>query len=55
MLAKTFGIDTVLGCEIRFTDNKNDYLIYGVNREILEESFDYLDGDLKTYRENVLE
>ncbi len=52
-LAKPYGIKIILGCEIRFNENCNDYLIYGVNRDILEESYDYLQYDLKTYRENV--
>lgn len=52
-LAKPYGINIILGCEIRFNENYNDYLIYGVNREILEEAFDYFDRGLLEYRKNV--
>ncbi|MCQ2440739.1 MAG: PHP domain-containing protein [Clostridia bacterium] len=53
-LAKPYGIKILLGCEIRFTENKNDYLIYGVNRDILEEAFDYFDSGLENFRKNVV-
>ena len=51
--AKPYGINILLGCEIRFNENSNDYLIYGVNREILEEAFDYFDKGVSGYRKNV--
>lgn len=52
-LAKAYEIKIILGCEIRFAENNNDYLIYGVNKEILEEAFEYLNYDLETFRKNV--
>ena len=52
-LAKPYGIRILLGCEIRFAENNNDYLIYGVDRAILEEAFDYLPFDLAIYRSHV--
>lgn len=53
-LAKPYGIKIILGCEIRFgTDNVNDYLIYGVDREILEKAFDYLPYTVEKYRSEV--
>ncbi|MBO7519442.1 MAG: PHP domain-containing protein [Clostridia bacterium] len=51
--AKPYGIDILLGCEIRFNENSNDYLIYGVNREILEEAYDYFGRGVSEYRKNV--
>ncbi len=51
--AKKYGIKVYMGIEIRFAENKNDYLIFGVNRDILEEAFDYLDKTLVDYRKNV--
>ena len=39
LASKKFCINILLGCEIRFADNSNDYLIYGVDRNILEEAF----------------
>lgn len=54
-LAKPYGIKIILGCEIRFgTDNANDYLIYGVNKEILEQAFDYLPYTVEKYRTEVV-
>lgn len=52
-LAVPYGIKIYLGCEIRFSQNCNDYLIYGLNREILEEAFDYLTADIECFRHNV--
>ena len=52
--AKPYGIGIILGCEIRFNENCNDYLIYGVNREILEEAFDYFGRGVEEYRKNVV-
>lgn len=51
--AQAYGIKILLGCEIRFADNNNDYLMFGVNRDILEEAFDYLGGTLEEYRKSV--
>ena len=51
--ALPYGINIVLGCEINFKENHNDYLLYGVNREILEEAFDYFDKGVEEYRKNV--
>lgn len=52
--AKPYGIKALLGCEIRFSDSSNDYLIYGVNRSILEEAFDYLPYTVEDFRKNVI-
>lgn len=51
--AKPYGINIILGCEIRFDENSSDYLIYGVNREILEEAYDYFGKGAEAYRKNV--
>ncbi|MBO4468633.1 MAG: PHP domain-containing protein [Clostridia bacterium] len=51
--AKPYGIKILLGCEIRFADNTNDYLIFGVDRDILEEAFDHIGGTLEEYRNSV--
>lgn len=47
------GIKAILGCEIRFMENHNDYLIYGVNRDILSEAYDYFEKGLFAYRSEV--
>ena len=46
------GIKVLLGAEIRFTENNNDYLIYGVNREILKDIYDQLPYGIENFRKN---
>lgn len=36
------GVKVYLGAELRFTENYNDYLLFGVNEKILEEIWEYL-------------
>lgn len=47
------GIKVLLGAEIRFTENNNDYLMYGVDREILSVAYDYFTRGLEAYRTEV--
>lgn len=49
-LGEKSGIKVYLGAEIRFTENNNDYLIYGVNKEILSEIYDYLPYGIENFR-----
>ena len=51
-IGKEQGLKVYLGAEIRFTENCNDYLIYGVDRKILEEIYDYLPYGLENFRKN---
>ena len=51
--AAPYGINIILGCEINFKENANDYLIYGVDRKILEDAYDYFEKGVVSYRENV--
>lgn len=44
------GIKVYLGAEIRFTENHNDYLVFGVDRKILEEIYDYLPYGIENFR-----
>lgn len=46
------GIKVLLGTEIRFTENFNDYLIYGVDRPMLEEIYDLLPYGIENFRKN---
>lgn len=54
------GIKVLLGTEIRFADSKeerfadkiNDYLIYGVDKNILLGAYDYLGESLEVFRTN---
>lgn len=47
------GIKVYLGAELRFRyENANDYLLFGFELDQLDDIYDYLDGDLRTfYRE----
>ena len=49
---ESLGIKVILGAEIRFTENNNDYLIYGVNREILKDIYDLLPYGIENFRKN---
>lgn len=44
------GVKVYLGAEIRFTENANDYLVFGVDRDLLEEIYDLLPYGLKNFR-----
>lgn len=51
-IAKPLGLKVYLGAEIRFTENSNDYLIYGVDRKTLEEIYDLLPFGIENFRKN---
>lgn len=42
-----------LGVEARFDENPSDYLLYGVDREILGKIYDYLEKGLAAFRAEV--
>ncbi len=44
------GIKVILAAEIRFTENDNDYLIYGVTRKMMEEIYDLLPFGVDNFR-----
>ena len=46
------GIKVYLGAEIRFTENNNDYLIFGVDEEMLFEIYDLLPLGIENFRKN---
>ncbi len=46
------GIKVYLGAEIRFTENINDYLIYGVDQQKLGEIYDLLPNGIEYFRKN---
>lgn len=46
------GLNVILGCEIRFTENINDYLVFGICEEDLSVMYDLLDkGIVNFYNE----
>lgn len=44
------GIKVILAAEIRFSENENDYLIYGVTRKMMEEIYDLLPYGVNNFR-----
>lgn len=47
------GLKVLLGAELRFSESINDYLLFGVNREILLQCHPYLKKDLPSFRREV--
>ncbi len=57
--AEEVGVKAIFGIEIRFAENKNDYLLYGVKENDTEEIISYLGGTLEDFykgfqREDIL-
>lgn len=51
-LGEEKNLKVFLGAEIRFTENENDYLIYGVDEKMLPEIYNYLPDGLENFRRN---
>lgn len=50
----TLGVKVFLGAELRFdSENSNDYLLFGVDRDILSYAYDAQNGTLEEFRKNV--
>lgn len=50
---KNTKMKILLGMEIRFTENSNDYLVYGIDEEFVEKSYDFLDGTLEKFYKSM--
>lgn len=48
-LGMAFGINVILGCELRFTENLNDYLVFGIDRDFLGFAFDSMNQGLENF------
>jgi len=48
---KKLGLKVILGMEIRFTENVNDYLIYGFDEDFLKDNKELYKLNLKGFRE----
>lgn len=48
--AKDCKLRIFLGAELRFPPNCNDYMLYGVDRDILSRCYDYLDKEVGVFR-----
>ena len=51
--AQKYGLHVFLGAELRFEENPNDYLLFGVDREILTKCYEYLDKGVEQFRKEV--
>ena len=51
--AEKYGICVYLGAELRFRENINDYLVYGVDEGLLRTFYDYIPTDVVTFRAEV--
>lgn len=47
---EAMGLRVYLGAEIRFTENNNDYLVFGVDRAVLEDIYDRLHLGVEAFR-----
>ena len=43
------GIHVIFGCEIQFAENRNDYLLFNITPEFLQEAYEYLLGDFVSF------
>lgn len=48
-----YGVKVILGCEIRFTENWNDYLLFGINEEDLKDFYNALELGFENFAKNV--
>jgi len=47
------GIKVYLGAELRFTENLNDYLLYGVDRDMLKSAYEALEHGEEYFYRNI--
>ncbi len=52
-VGEKLGINVILGCEMRFTENHNDYLVYGIDRDFFELAYDNMDKGLESFSQQV--
>lgn len=46
---KRFGVHVILGVEVRFCENDNDYLVYGVEPSDIEKIISYIDKGISEF------
>jgi hypothetical protein len=49
--AEKHGITALFGIELRFQENKNDYLVLGIGEDALSRVYDAVEGGLSRFRE----
>ncbi len=48
-LGEERGLNVILGAEVRFTENDNDYLVYGIEPDDIEKIMFYLDKGIEAF------
>ncbi len=48
-----YGVTVILGAELRFIENLNDYLLYGSDRDVLLKIYPFLSDTAEHFRRNV--
>lgn len=46
---KKYGVNIIFGCEIRFSENSNDYLLFGIDEDFVKEAYDCLDMGIENF------
>ncbi len=49
--AKKYDMNVILGCEIRFSENANDYLLFGIDKDFLNHAYDCLEMGIEKFSE----
>lgn len=47
--AKEYGMTVLLGLEIRFPENRNDYLVYGIDEDDVFRAYDFLNESYESF------
>lgn len=48
-LGENYGINIILGMELRFPENVNDYLIFGIDEQDVVRAYDYIDSSYEVF------
>lgn len=46
---RALGVHVIFGCELRFFENVNDYLLFGVDESILDFAYDYMPKGIEAF------
>ena len=52
MWGEKYGINVIFGCELRFTENFNDYLIFGIEPDFVGMAYDSMPKGLAEFSKN---
>lgn len=46
---RSCGLNIIFGCELRFFENANDYLLFGIDESILDFAYDYMPQGVEAF------